>query len=947
MMWVRHILFLTGLGFLSLLAQGQQPPVSVPAGHMAAVGNPGQTNGSVDVELFTGMLKVDIPVGSASGKDLTIPVSLNYIAGKGVRLQDYASEVGLGWQLVAGGSISRVVRGLPDDLNNLGYLGSYGGSQNGWADELFNWGTYNTPLPADIDPGIGYPTADGEPDLFTISTPFFSAQFVFDKDRKAIFSNASGLSVIPHIFYGSVHSPEGYGFTVIDEYGNKYLFGGTSAYHNETTTKLLGGTTRTFKSTWFLNRIITYNNREVITFTYQTSPSNVVRQHYRSSRLKLDSGWQPRKNDSTTTTVHSPKLISRIQTSISEINFSYLFDRLDIPNAGRLNTIQVRARTGASTTKLLNTYQFNTTYFGAPSSDRNRLRLRLDNVKLIGGDDTPAGGLPYKTFRYFNTYSLPSRKSDHFDYWGYHNYMADVADPLLNTALRAPNTARNKANILIGIDDLGGLRTNINYELNDYYSPSANSHFVGGGLRVESISLSDPGGQTMTTSYVYENEATWQSFGRASTDSWSNLTVEASGGSTSLLLNFSESLSNVYDINGTFIGYLFVKTKLPTGGYIETTFNTFDDFPDLVTNWSYTGGTGSTIPPNVLGITSSAYKRGYPTSKITYNQSGAEISYEYYDYQTFGGARSKNSFGFQLFPVAFQWPGNNIIKWISYNYWTWKENYNLQRVTRVDVAPSESYNSISTTTQYTYSPNAYFLVRTALSVDSKGNIKTKTNYYSADPVTLLPGASNQDDYDANLTLRQTNVLAAPYSEEVSINGKTEKTENTYRRVTGTSPLKVRLTSSENRLGNTLVDKINYTYDGNDNQVTSQQQFGIPTTTIYGYNHTYPIAEIQNATYATVVAALGGQTNVNNFAANYAPTPAAVAAFLAPLRTATTLSSALVTTSIYEPGVGLIRKTDPLGKTTSYEYDDLLRLLRIRDNSGYIVEEYKYNYRTDD
>ena len=707
----------------------------------------------------------------------------------------------------------------------------------------------------------------------------------------------------------------------------------------------MGGTARTFKTTWFLNKIVTYNNKETIYFNYVASPVNVTKYHFHSSRLQVNSSWQPRKSDSTTTIVYSPKLLSRIRTSISQIDFSYLFDRLDLYNAGRLNTISVRSRTGSSSTELLHTYQFATSYFGAPSTDKNLLRLRLDDITIVGGD-TPNGGLPYKKFDYFSTYQLPSRKSDHFDYWGYHNYIGTGGDPLLNTSLRAANPSRSKANILIGISDLGGQYTGIGYELNEYYSPSTGSQFTGGGLRVESIIRTDPGGQSYTTTYTYENETTGQSFGRATTDSWSNLTLQTTEGPYQLKLNLSESMSNIYDFNGTFIGYQLVITTPPTGGRIESAFQTVDQFPDIASTWTITGSSGNSTPPNMIGIVSSAYKRGMPISTFVYNQAGDPISYEASAYQTFGGARTKHSFGYQYFPITFQWSGTTVFRWFSYAYWTWKENYNLQGVSTVAYGTDDEGSGMPKSTTFTYSPNAYFLVRTATSIDSKGNQTIKTNYYSADPVALLPDNSNLDDYNANLTLRQNNVLAAPYSETYTVNSTSVKSENTYRRVAGTSPVKVRLASSQRYSGTTQLEKVSYTYDSKDNVVTVLPLNGTPTTTIYSYNNSYPIAEIQNADYATVVAALGGQTAVNNFAANYAPTAAQVATFVAPLRTASSLSGALVTTYAYDPGVGMVSKTDPLGKKLTYEYDGLQRLIMIRDHDGNIVEDYKYNYQID-
>src|SRR5579863_9316916 len=78
---------------------------------------------NVDVDLYTGKAQVSVPICKMVSKDVTIPVSVDYVDGGGVKDQEYASQVGLGWQLNAGGSITRVVRGYPDE-SPMGYVGS-------------------------------------------------------------------------------------------------------------------------------------------------------------------------------------------------------------------------------------------------------------------------------------------------------------------------------------------------------------------------------------------------------------------------------------------------------------------------------------------------------------------------------------------------------------------------------------------------------------------------------------------------------------------------------------------------------------------------------------------------------------------------------------------------------------------------------------------------------
>lgn len=63
----------------------------------------------------TGTVQVNIPLCSLPVKDIPLDVSLSYHTG-GIKADDVASPAGLGWSLQAGGSISRVVNGQPDEL---------------------------------------------------------------------------------------------------------------------------------------------------------------------------------------------------------------------------------------------------------------------------------------------------------------------------------------------------------------------------------------------------------------------------------------------------------------------------------------------------------------------------------------------------------------------------------------------------------------------------------------------------------------------------------------------------------------------------------------------------------------------------------------------------------------------------------------------------------------
>jgi len=116
----------------------------------------------------------------------------------------------------------------------------------------------------------------------------------------------------------------------------------------------------------------------------------------------------------------------------------------------------------------------------------------------------------------------------------------------------------------------------------------------------------------------------------------------------------------------------------------------------------------------------------------------------------------------------------------------------------------------------------------------------------------------------------------------------------------------------------------YDSKGSILQVTGND--GVINSYIWGYNNTLPIVKAVGVDHATLLAAYN-----------------AVSGNLSLLRTHASLGNALVSTYTYKPLVGISSETDPRGRTTYYEYDNLNRLALVKDHEGNILKKLCYNY----
>src|SRR5207249_5056987 len=58
---------------------------------------------------------INIPIYTLQLKDFSFPITLSYHAG-GIKVEEMASNIGLGWSLIADGEISRTVKRQPDEF---------------------------------------------------------------------------------------------------------------------------------------------------------------------------------------------------------------------------------------------------------------------------------------------------------------------------------------------------------------------------------------------------------------------------------------------------------------------------------------------------------------------------------------------------------------------------------------------------------------------------------------------------------------------------------------------------------------------------------------------------------------------------------------------------------------------------------------------------------------
>lgn len=383
--------------------------------------------GRFGTEGSDGSADISIPVYTVKDRDLRIPISLHY-GGRGIRVDEEASWVGLGWDLPVGGCINYVAAGQYDFLSRNAQ----------WSDYLkvldSNPAT-EFQLRSDL---VGYNVREdlvnglGERDFYSVN--ILGKSFLFftnPSDEKPVVIGSDDSDY-------SVSRSGADGWSIKDCMGNIYEFSALEY-------TLTGGAGMR-KSAWYMSSIETPEGATA-TFSYEMTNVKGLPKAYQWYDAQRQTGeaylyTEGVNSPGGTFTYSYPAFGSGASFANTEIrkpwlksittnNQKVIFEtsgRTDFGGARKLDRIRVTDINGTG----VFVYHFNYGTFASSkvggicpetsryleSEPRNSERLKLSSFSEMSDDGKDS--LTH-VFAYHEKYPLPMKTSAAVDFWGYYN----------------------------------------------------------------------------------------------------------------------------------------------------------------------------------------------------------------------------------------------------------------------------------------------------------------------------------------------------------------------------------------------------------------------------------------------------------------------------------------------------------------------------------------------
>jgi len=402
--------------------------------------------GDMPISPYTGVPQISIPIYTAKSGAIQVPISLSYHA-SGIRVDEEATSVGLGWSLQAGGVITHTIRGKDDLVLNFYFDTSIPEFQsfnnapvamfqngctymNGSVYDLTNFvqhGAGTTMYYCDPDPAV-----DFEPDQFSFNFMGHSGKFTIKRNKTIVVASQEKIDIQPTWNLSGSKPNDITKFEIRTKDGMKYVFDQIE-YYQEPDCPAVNS-----KTGWYLSQIIPLTGNPV-TFNYSISKAtttNPIGTVFERQTFSLD-GNCPGASTITPKQLnqsfkkYTTVTLKNIQFDNGQVNFDVDSSRVDLQNGKRLNSISVFRKNTSGTLESIPFKKFNLSYdyfLGTPGTtdllygsetDYYLKRLKLTSVQET--HDTQV--IPPYIFHYYEgaENNLPSKGSFARDHWGYYN----------------------------------------------------------------------------------------------------------------------------------------------------------------------------------------------------------------------------------------------------------------------------------------------------------------------------------------------------------------------------------------------------------------------------------------------------------------------------------------------------------------------------------------------
>ena len=472
--------------------------------------------GEESVNEYTGTADISVPLYTIKCKDVEIPLVLRYDA-SGIKVEQEASWVGLGWNLMVGGCINYVCAGGHDmyssqEVDNKVWTEYLTSEFSPWvqssssasrsrtlyytyhSNDKFNWMAkrplnYSNFIESYADVNIGDGMKEytdwgyGERDFYSVNVMGKSFMFFIDPfTLKVFYIGKAGeeFEVIPEYSSpgartGIGHQPDVQNWKIIDSDGYVYKFNVGDKYQHDTRTGV------GYTSCWYLTKIESPKG-VMVEFEYvelsRPGRSTMVESVKipfihdlgafccgdAADQLRLSSGsYLQSENSGMRIKSH---YLSKIITNNQTVTFATTNN--DYCSGKKLDAITIESTNNNNVIKTI-TFSYGSFSFSGKGGNyaphdpsiKSQNRLKLDCVKEIASGKTLT-----TSFSYNETVQLPSKRSCAQDYWGYYNgqenYATNIAKGNNGRTLLPTPSSFMTGNYIAELDNIKGADRNSN-----------------------------------------------------------------------------------------------------------------------------------------------------------------------------------------------------------------------------------------------------------------------------------------------------------------------------------------------------------------------------------------------------------------------------------------------------------------------------------------------------